>query len=63
MPRRPELYQRVCCCVNRQAVLECPHIVEVAVIGVPDELKGNVPLGLCVVRAGEWDVSIDKLKI
>jgi len=29
-----------------------PHVAECAVIGVPDDLKGQVPLGLVVLKAG-----------
>jgi propionyl-CoA synthetase len=29
-----------------------PHVAECAVIGVPDELRGQVPLGLVVLKAG-----------
>nr|KAG5695684.1 hypothetical protein BaRGS_022361 [Batillaria attramentaria] len=35
-----------------EAILECDDVVEAAVIGVPDKLKGQVPLGLCVVKHG-----------
>lgn len=35
-----------------EAILSHPDIAECAVIGVPDPLKGEVPLGLVVVRAG-----------
>ena len=35
-------------------------IAECAVIGVPDELKGQVPLGLVVLKAGE-DISEEEL--
>ncbi|GFO01372.1 propionyl-coa synthetase [Plakobranchus ocellatus] len=42
---------RLSCGVLEEAVLECPDVVEAAVIGVPDELKGNIPLGLCVIRS------------
>ncbi|PVD33552.1 hypothetical protein C0Q70_04809 [Pomacea canaliculata] len=33
-----------------EAILECDDVVEAAVIGVPDKLKGQVPLGLCVIK-------------
>lgn len=29
-------------------------MVEAAVIGVPDKVKGAVPLGLCVIKHGQW---------
>ncbi|KAH3882505.1 acyl-CoA synthetase short-chain family member 3, mitochondrial-like [Dreissena polymorpha] len=35
-----------------EAIIDCPYIAEAAVIGVPDELKGHVPLGLCVPKYG-----------
>lgn len=35
-----------------QAIIDSPYIAEAAVIGVPDELKGQVPLGLCVPKHG-----------
>uniref|UniRef100_A0A2C9JM64 acetate--CoA ligase n=1 Tax=Biomphalaria glabrata TaxID=6526 RepID=A0A2C9JM64_BIOGL len=35
-----------------QAILECLDVVEAAVVGVPDKLKGSVPLGLCVLKHG-----------
>ena len=38
------------CC---QAVMVSDDIAETAVVGVPDELKGQVPLGLCVLKHGE----------
>jgi acyl-coenzyme A synthetase/AMP-(fatty) acid ligase len=36
-----------------QAIIDSPYIAEAAVIGVPDELKGEVPLGLCVPKHGK----------
>ncbi|KAK7098847.1 acyl-CoA synthetase short-chain family member 3, mitochondrial-like isoform X2 [Littorina saxatilis] len=33
-----------------EAILECGDVVEAAVVGVPDKLKGMVPLGLCVIK-------------
>ena len=36
-----------------EALLEHPCISEAAVIGVPDEMKGEVPLGLFVTTKGE----------
>lgn len=36
-----------------QAILECLDVVEAAVVGVPDKLKGSVPLGLCVLKHGK----------
>ncbi|RUS91878.1 hypothetical protein EGW08_000280 [Elysia chlorotica] len=44
---------RLSCGVLEEAVLECSNVVEAAVIGVPDKLKGHVPLGLCVIRSGQ----------
>ena len=35
-----------------QAIIESPYIAEAAVIGVPDALKGQIPLGLCVPKHG-----------
>ncbi|WAR03009.1 ACSS3-like protein [Mya arenaria] len=35
------------------AIIDSQYIAEAAVIGVPDELKGQVPLGLCVPKHGE----------
>lgn len=35
-----------------EAIIESPYIAEAAVIGVPDTLKGQVPLGLCVPKHG-----------
>lgn len=35
-----------------EAMLEHPDVVDAAVVGVPDDMKGEVPLGLFVVRAG-----------
>ncbi|KAL8618900.1 hypothetical protein ACOMHN_020319 [Nucella lapillus] len=35
-----------------EAILEFDEVVEAAVIGVPDKLKGQVPVGLCVVKHG-----------
>jgi acyl-coenzyme A synthetase/AMP-(fatty) acid ligase len=29
-------------------------IAEVAVVGIPDTLKGQVPLGLCVLKHGMY---------
>ena len=43
-----------CTCNLFQAILECEDVVEAAVIGVPDKVKGAVPLGLCVVKHGQW---------
>ncbi|ESO97834.1 hypothetical protein LOTGIDRAFT_104068, partial [Lottia gigantea] len=35
-----------------EAILENKDIVETAVIGVKDELKGQVPVALCVIKQG-----------
>ncbi|XP_042220057.1 acyl-CoA synthetase short-chain family member 3, mitochondrial-like [Homarus americanus] len=35
-----------------EAMLEHPQVVDVAVVGVPDAMKGEVPLGLFVVKEG-----------
>ncbi|CAL1532092.1 unnamed protein product, partial [Lymnaea stagnalis] len=43
---------RLSCGSLEEAILECLEVVESAVIGVPDKLKGSVPLGLCVVKHG-----------
>jgi len=29
-------------------------VVDAAVIGVPDDLKGQIPLGLCVLKDGKF---------
>ena len=34
----------------KQAIIDSPCVVEAAVIGVSDPLKGQVPLGLCVPK-------------
>lgn len=33
-----------------EALLDHPDIIECAVIGVPDELKGEIPLGICILN-------------
>ncbi|XP_046376045.2 acyl-CoA synthetase short-chain family member 3, mitochondrial-like [Haliotis rufescens] len=35
-----------------EAILECEDVVESAVIGVPDSLKGQIPVGICIIRQG-----------
>ncbi len=35
-----------------EVVAQHPDVAECAVFGVPDELRGHVPLGLVVLRAG-----------
>ncbi|XP_067655609.1 acyl-CoA synthetase short-chain family member 3, mitochondrial-like isoform X2 [Haliotis asinina] len=35
-----------------EAILECEDVVESAVIGVPDTLKGEIPVGICIIRQG-----------
>lgn len=37
-----------------EALLEHPCISEAAVVGVPDEMKGEVPLGLFVTTKGNF---------
>ena len=32
--------------------LVLPYLAEAAVVGIPDELKGEVPLGICVLKHG-----------
>ncbi|XP_060570913.1 acyl-CoA synthetase short-chain family member 3, mitochondrial-like isoform X1 [Ruditapes philippinarum] len=44
-----------------EAIIDSPYIAEAAVIGVPDELKGEVPLGLCVPKHG-LDKSDEQIK-
>ncbi|XP_052800401.1 acyl-CoA synthetase short-chain family member 3, mitochondrial-like isoform X2 [Mya arenaria] len=44
-----------------EAIIDSQYIAEAAVIGVPDELKGQVPLGLCVPKHG-MHVSDDEIK-
>ena len=36
-----------------QALLLHSDVVEAAVVGRPDKLKGHIPVGLCVVRSGK----------
>ncbi|XP_059162011.1 acyl-CoA synthetase short-chain family member 3, mitochondrial-like isoform X2 [Physella acuta] len=43
---------RLSCGSLEEAILECHLIADAAVIGVPDKLKGSVPLGVCVVKHG-----------
>ncbi|KAH9488908.1 Acyl-CoA synthetase short-chain member 3, mitochondrial [Bulinus truncatus] len=43
---------RLSCGSLEEAILECLDVVEAAVVGVPDKLKGSVPLGLCVIKHG-----------
>ncbi|XP_055900452.1 acyl-CoA synthetase short-chain family member 3, mitochondrial-like [Biomphalaria glabrata] len=43
---------RLSCGSIEEAILECLDVVEAAVVGVPDKLKGSVPLGLCVLKHG-----------
>ncbi|XP_064634780.1 acyl-CoA synthetase short-chain family member 3, mitochondrial-like isoform X2 [Lineus longissimus] len=35
-----------------EAILEHNDLAECAVVGIPDKLKGHVPLGLCVIKQG-----------
>ncbi|OWF53082.1 Acyl-CoA synthetase short-chain family member 3, mitochondrial [Mizuhopecten yessoensis] len=35
-----------------EAILESEDVVEAAVVGVPDDLKGQIPLGVCVMKHG-----------
>ncbi len=45
----------VVCVFVRQSVLLHPAVVDCAVVGLEDPLKGHVPLALCVLRNGkEW---------
>ena len=37
---------------NFQAILEHPDVVEAAVVGKADKLKGHVPLGIVVLKTG-----------
>ncbi|XP_035826677.1 acyl-CoA synthetase short-chain family member 3, mitochondrial [Aplysia californica] len=57
---------RLSCGSLEEAVLESSEIVDTAVIGVPDKLKGHVPLGICVVKQGsqmsEEEVRADVIK-
>ncbi|XP_071181901.1 acyl-CoA synthetase short-chain family member 3, mitochondrial-like isoform X2 [Mytilus edulis] len=43
-----------------EAMLESEYLAEAAVVGIPDELKGEVPLGLCVLKHG---ITVDNEKI
>ena len=36
-----------------KAILEHEDIAESAVVGIPDSLKGQIPVGLCVLRSGK----------
>ncbi len=36
-----------------QAILEHSDIAEAAVVGMPDKTKGQIPVGLCVLKAGK----------
>lgn len=36
-----------------QSVLQHPAVVDCAVVGLEDDLKGLVPLALCVLKSGE----------
>ena len=36
-----------------QAIISSEDIAEAAVVGIPDTLKGQVPLGLCVLKHGK----------
>jgi propionyl-CoA synthetase len=40
-----------------EAILEHSDLAEAAVVGVPDKLKGHVPLGLCVLKHGRSKLS------
>ena len=44
-----------------EALLEHPCISEAVVVGVPDTLKGDVPLGLYVTTKGRFHRHIDFL--
>lgn len=35
-----------------------PAVGEPAVVGVDDEIKGLIPIGLVVLKKGEWENSI-----
>ena len=35
-----------------EAVLEHPDVIDCAVVGIPDKLKGQVPLALFILRQG-----------
>ena len=39
-----------------QAVSEHPDVVEAAVVGKSDKLKGQLPVGLCVLKAGMFEL-------
>lgn len=39
-----------------EAILEHPDVAEAAVVGLPDKVKGHIPLGFCVLAAGNKDV-------
>ncbi len=46
---------KVVCVFGFQSVLLHPAVVDCAVVGLEDPLKGHVPLALCVLRNGkEW---------
>ena len=44
-----------------EACLEHPDVAEAAVVGLPDKLKGHVPIGLCVLKSGNYLVLIVNL--
>lgn len=46
----------ICCVFVLQSVLLHPAVVDCAVVGQEDPLKGHVPLALCVLRNGENEV-------
>ena len=48
----------ILCFTFLKAIIESPYIAEAAVIGVPDSLKGQVPLGLCVPKHGKLTLSL-----
>lgn len=54
-------HSRNCLFYVSQAIIDSPYIAEAAVIGVPDKLKGSVPLGLCVPQHGKFTVTSEAM--
>jgi len=43
------------CDIVLQAILNHSEVAEAAVVALPDELKGHIPIGLCVLKSGQYD--------
>uniref|UniRef100_A0A8C9WUR1 Acyl-CoA synthetase short-chain family member 3, mitochondrial n=1 Tax=Scleropages formosus TaxID=113540 RepID=A0A8C9WUR1_SCLFO len=46
-----------------EAVLQHPAVVDCAVVGLEDSLKGHVPFALCVLKSGEGNHSDEVVKV